>query len=257
LKSEREEASSSARTETSEAPSAVPWLSGFEEADYTKLWEGKRIEDAAQKRVILQMIRPGGSCLELGGGYGRITQVLEPYFREVMMVDLTKRNLRMASARLMKAGIVRSDVSMIPAKDSSFDSIVMIRVVHLLQDPEKTMKEILRVSKDGAILVMSIPNLMTNHLVRTLDAKLFPGIRHILPTYGPAIWPMGEKPYFSPQRLFVPEQFRVTARRGTGMFDNFVGKALNGIPCLYLLDVATSPLWFFKLDVFFRFEVRK
>jgi SAM-dependent methyltransferase len=236
---------------------AVPWLSGFEESDYTKLWDSKRIEDQAQKRIILGMIRPGGSCLELGGGFGRITKVLEPYFSRVVMVDLTKRNLRMARARLGKSQIVRSDVTSIPSRDSVFDTIVMVRVVHLLPDPLATMEEILRVAKDGAILVMSVPNLMTNRFVRDLDAKILPGIRHALPNYGPAVWPYGEEPYFAPHELFVPKQFRVTSVRGTGLFDNFVGKALNSLPWLHLVDVATSPLWFMKLDVFFRFEVKK
>jgi ubiquinone/menaquinone biosynthesis C-methylase UbiE len=241
----------------SSSESVVPWLSGFEESDYTQLWASKRIEDEAQKRIIGEMIRPGGVCLELGGGYGRVTQVLEPRYKEVLMVDLTRRNLNMAKRRLTKASIVRSDILSIPARDSIFDSVVMIRVVHLLPDPVRMMKEILRVSKDGAVLVMSIPNLMTNHLVRELDARLLPGLRHVVPTYGPAIWPIGERPYFSPHRLFVPEQFRVTSKRGTGLFDNFVGKALNGLPWLHLLDVATARLWFLKLDVFFRFEITK
>jgi len=236
---------------------ALPWLSGFEESDYTKLWEGKRIEDEAQKRILRGMIRPGESCLELGGGFGRITRVLEQYFRHVMMVDLTKRNIRMAKVRLARADVVHADVSRIPARESVFDSVVMVRVVHLLPDPVATMREIRRVSKDGAILVMSIPNLLTNRLVRDLDAKLLPGIRHVMPSYGPVVWPFRERPYLSPHELFVPQGFKVTSRRGTGLFDNFVGKALNGLPWLNVLDVATSPLWFLKLDVFFRFEITK
>jgi len=235
----------------------LPWLRGFQDSDYSKLWEGKRIEDEAQQRIIKGMIRPGGSCLELGGGFGRITRILEPYFGRVMMIDLTKRNLRMAKVRLSKAQMLRSDVSMIPARDSCFDSVVMVRVVHLLRDPAATMKEIRRVSKDGAILIMSIPNLLTNRLVRELDAKVLPGIRHVVPSYGPVVWPYGAEPHLSLHELFVPTGFRVTARRGTGLFDNFVGKALNGLPWLHLLDVATSPLWLFKLDIFFRFEITK
>jgi SAM-dependent methyltransferase len=235
----------------------LPWLSGFEESDYTKLWESKKIEDEAQKRIIRGMIRPGKSCLELGGGFGRITRILEPFFERVTMVDLTKRNLQMAKARLTKADIIRSDVSTIPARNSCFDSVVMIRVVHLLPDPLSTMREIRRVSKDGATLIMSIPNLVTNRFVRELDAKLLPGVRHIVPSYGPAVWPFGQEPYLSPHELFVPKGFKVDARRGTGLFDNFVGKALNGLTWLHLIDVATSPLWFFKLDVFFRFEITK
>lgn len=239
------------------AHAVLPWLSGFEDSDYSKLWETKRIEDEAQRRILRKMIRPGESCLELGGGFGRITHVLESYFRQVIMIDLAKRNIRMARARLGRADLIHSDVSAIPARDSVFDSVFMIRVVHLLPDPASTLKEIRRVAKDGAVLVMSVPNLLTNKLVRDLDAKLLPGVRHFVPSYGPVVWPFGERPYLSPQELFIPQGFRVTARRGTGLFDNFVGKALNGLPWLSLLDVATSPLWFFKLDVFFRFEITK
>ena len=203
------------------------------------------------------MIRPGEACLELGGGFGRMTRVLEQHFGHVMMVDLARRNLRMARKRLMKADVVSSDVSVIPARESSFDSVVMVRVVHLLPDPMATMKEIRRVSKNGAVLIMSIPNLLTNKLVRELDSKLVPGVRHVFPSYGPVVWPFGERPCLSPHELFVPQGFRVTMRRGTGLFDNFVGKAFNGLPWLHLLDVATSPFWFLKLDVFFRFEIAK
>ncbi|MDG6987907.1 MAG: class I SAM-dependent methyltransferase [Nitrososphaerota archaeon] len=245
----------SARPET--APSKTPWLDGFEETDYSKFWETKRIEDEAQKRVVRGMIRPGGACLDLGGGFGRMTKVLEPYFREVVMMDLTRRNLRTAKDTLAKAGLVRSDVSTIPARDSSFDSVVMIRVVHLLPRPLETMKEVQRVSKDGAVLIISVPNLVTNYMIREFDAKVLPGIRHVMPTFGPAVWPIGDKPRLSPHELFVPSRFRMTERRGTGMFDNFMGKALNRFPWLHLIDVATSPFWYFKLDVFFRFEVRK
>jgi SAM-dependent methyltransferase len=235
----------------------MTWLSGFEKNDYSKLWALKSIEDEAQRRIIRGWLRPGDSCLELGGGYGRITRVLEGYFRNVVMMDLTRRNLRMARGNLKKAAIMCSDVSTIPMRESAFDTVVMVRVVHLLPDPTKTMREILRVMKDRGTLIMSIPNLLANHMSRQLELKLFPPIRHAFPTYGPVVWPLGEIPYLRPNELFVPKEFQVTGRRGTGLFDNSVGKALNRFPWLSLVDVATSPFWFFKLDVFFRFEVSK
>lgn len=237
--------------------SAVPWLSGFEKNDYSRLWASKRIEDEAQKRIIRGWLRPADSCLELGGGFGRITRILEPYFRTVAMVDLTVRNLQMAKGNLAKAGILWSDVSTLPIRESTFDTVVMIRVVHLLPDPVKTMKEILRVIKDGGTLIMSIPNLIVNYLIREFEMKVFPSMKHVVPTFGPVVWPFGERPYLRPQEFFVPKEFKMRGRRGTGLFDNYVGKSLNGVPSLSLLDVATSPLWFFKLDVFFKFEVSK
>ena len=233
------------------------WLRGFEENDYSKLWAKKRIEDQAQKRIIRGWIRPGESCLELGGGYGRITRVLEPHFRNVVMLDLARRNVRMAKGNLAKASVMRSDISTLPLRDSTFDTVVMIRVVHLLPDPARTMKEILRVIKDGGTLLMSVPNLVTNHLLRRFGTKLFPSLRHVVPAFGPAMWPLGERPFLRPQELFVPGNFRLKAMKGTGLFDNYIGAALNKFPSLSLIDSATSPLWFLKLDVFLRFEAAK
>jgi ubiquinone/menaquinone biosynthesis C-methylase UbiE len=233
-------------------------LSGFEENDYSQLWSHKRIEDEAQKRIIRSWIRQGKACLELGGGFGRITRILEPYFHDVLMIDMTKRNLEMARLNLKRASIVRGDVSTIPARDSTFDTVVMVRVAHLLPNPTRTMEEIARVSKNGGTLIMTVPNLMTNYMVRQFELKFSPKLQHAIPAFGPpAVWPLGESPRFSPDKTFVPSEFRRTERRGTGLFDNFVGKTLNGFPWLHLVDVATSPLWFFKLDIFLRYKIVK
>lgn len=236
---------------------ALPWLDGFEQNDYSRLWDSKRIEAEAQTRILTGWVKPGESYLDLGGGFGRVARTIEPFFHRAALIDLTKRNLGMAKKNLKHTEIIRGDVSNIPARDSSFDFITMIRVVHLLPDPSRTMREILRVSKDEGILVMSVPNLAVNCAIRDLDPGVLSGIRHILPTYGPVVWPYGQRCIFSPHKLFVPKEFKLTGRRGTGLFDNFVGKSLNRFPQLHLLDVATSPFWFIKLDVFLRFEIRK
>jgi hypothetical protein len=55
----------------------------------------------------------------------------------------------------------------------------------------------------------------------------------------------------------MPRAFREEGRRGTGLFDNYLGKRLKGSGRLYLVDVATSPLWFLKLDIFLKFKVVK
>ncbi len=239
------------------AVTGKPGMDDFQKRVHPTLLGYNVIEDDAQKRIIKGWIHHADSCLELGGGAGRITHFLEPYFNNVAMIDLADNSLQLARTKLKKTTLVRADISNVPMKDSSFDFIVMVKVVHLLPDPALAMREIQRVSRNHGILIMSFPNLQTNHLIRNFEDRVSPKLRHVFPTFGPAVWPLGYRPYPRPHELIVTEAFRLKGRRGTGLFDNYFGKVLSRFRFLHLIDVATSPLWFSKLEVFFKFEIIK
>lgn len=235
-----------------------PWLADFDTHDYRLIWRGKRLEDVAQKHIVRDWLPHPGRCLELGGGFGRITKVLESKADEILMLEYSKRNLGIAKTRLSRSSLIRTDVSRIPVKDSMFDSVVMVRVIHLLPNPRAVMLEILRVAKAGATVVVSVPNLAVNNLLWAAKAKLFPAsIRNRTPTFGPAAWPFDERPYFITPKDFAPKNFEILQRRGTGIFDNAAGRLFDRSEHLYLVDVATSPLWFLKPDIFLKFRVAK
>lgn len=240
------------------AGGAGPNLSDFEQHDYSALWRGKRLEDLAQKHIINSWLPSGESCLEVGGGYGRVTGLLEERFSQVAMLEFAKRNISMAKQRLRRTRIMRADAAHIPVRSDSFDCAVMVRVVHLLPEPDRVLREIYRVVRNGGTLVISVPNLQMNRLSWSLRGRLMPkGLRNRTRTYGSAEWPYGERPYLLPSRFFVPASFEPRGRKGTGLFDNYMGKVLGRFRPLYLVDVATSPLWLFKFDIFMRFVVRK
>ncbi|MDA4125267.1 MAG: class I SAM-dependent methyltransferase [Thaumarchaeota archaeon] len=227
-------------------------MANYEKYDYRQVWAGKRLEDAAQKHIISSWLTPAERCLELGCGFGRITQILEPTFRDIFALEYTPRNLTIAKQRLKKTNLARADISRIPARDSSFDCVVMIRVIHLLPDPTAVLREVARVSKDGATVIISMPNLAMNNLLWAAR-----GLRTRNSARGPFVWPYDAGPYFVPISDIAPSALRLDNRRGTGLLDNAAGKLLERFTHLYLLDVATSPLWFFKLDVFLKFRVVK
>ncbi len=232
-------------------------LSDFEEHDYSALWRGKQLEDAAQKHLVRSWLE-GDTCVELGGGFGRLTQLLESKFSNVVMLEFANRNISMARRRLRNSQLVRTDVSHLPLQENLFDCAVMVRVIHLLPDPAGVMMEIQRVVRDRGTVIISVPNLQMNRLSWGLKEKLLPkSMRNRTQTYGHAAWPFDERPLFLPHRGFVPASFKAEGRRGTGLFDNYLGKMLGGMRGLYLVDVATSPLWFLKLDVFLKFRVLK
>ena len=110
------------------------YVPDYENYDYLREWQRRDIEDAAEREMIRSWLPRAKYCLELGGGFGRITEILEPCAAEVVMVDFSKRNLSLASARLRKAMLLRSDVRGIPFADSAFDCIVVVRMLHHVDD---------------------------------------------------------------------------------------------------------------------------
>ncbi len=233
---------------------SIPPMKGGRVVDETP--DFNRIEAAAQSRIIEGWVKRPGSCLDLGGGYGRIVQYVESRFSEVLLVDVSRASLRTARRRLRSACEVQSDISCLPVKDDGFDYVLMTGVVHLLPDPDPVFREILRVAKNHATLILTVPNLQVNHLVRRLT-EVYPPIATVIPTFGPPLWPLGTKPYADAQRIIVPRSFHLRARRGTGLMNNYFGKLLSRFLFLHWFEVATSPLWFLKLDVLLRFEVVK
>jgi SAM-dependent methyltransferase len=230
----------------------------FEKHDYEAFWKERRLEDAAQKHVLGSWIDAGAMSVELGGGFGRITKFLEPRFATSVLVDLSDRNLDLARRYLDGTALAKADVAMTPFRDSTFDCVVMVRVAHLLSDPAAVLSEVQRIAKDGATVIVSIPNQAMINAFITLSWLAHLGRRRRdEPGFIPATWPYGDRSYLlSPMSMFPPS-FKLRGRRGTGLFENPVGRRLSGHRRLYLLDVATSPLWMFKFEILLRFEVRK
>lgn len=238
--------------ENSESEIVKPWLANYERYDYRYVWRGKRLEDAAQKHIITSWLTRGESCLELGAGFGRITRILEPKFNQVVALELVDRSLALARNNLKRAQLAKADISSLPLQESSFDCVVMVRVIHLLPDPMAVMTEVLRVAKHGATVIVSMPNLPVNNLI--WEAKRLATKDKSI---GPFVWPFGSRPRFVDYKEFMPKAFELRGRRGTGLFDNPVGRLFNARTRVYLFDIATSPLWFTKLDIFLRFRVAK
>jgi SAM-dependent methyltransferase len=77
---------------------------------------------------------PGGVCLELGCGVGRVTAPLAARFERVVGVDISRGNLALAERRLAEAGIANGELRLLesvaavadlPACDLLFSVIVL------------------------------------------------------------------------------------------------------------------------------------
>lgn len=215
----------------------------YESYDYEQEWRGREIEDRAERELLARWLEPGGRCLELGGGFGRLTSVLEEKFGEVSMVDFSRRNLSKAAGRLSHTSLIRAPIGRLPFGDDAFSAVIAVRVLHHVANLSETIAEMVRVAEDGGYVMVGVPNTRGRN-----DLKEVP-----LCVRGP----QGHAIYVVPMSAYSHPMLEVVGIRGLGLFDNALGRRLRGIRSLSTLDVATSHTWEIKPETFIKFRVRK
>jgi SAM-dependent methyltransferase len=217
----------------------------YENYDYAAEWIDRSIEDKAEKELIVRLLQRRQNCLELGGGFGRITPALEPYFVNTVMVDYSMSSLRRASRRLRSAMLLRSDIRTLPFNDNSFDFVLAIRVLHHIRNLEGLIGEIIRVCHDRATVIFAVPNPRLGlHNGAGQNQNMLVGKWNHL-TYVRSL-----EDYSHPELSLVEI-------RGSGIFDNRIGRGLKRFPMLSKIDVLTSRAWFFKSELFLNYRVDK
>ena len=135
----------------------------YEGSDYrTRFWgRGREYEDLAERIALRKLLPPSGERLvEIGAGFGRLADLYES-FRQVMLLDPARSMLREAQERLGRAPrflYVRGSVYNPPLANGSCDTVVMVRVMHHLQDVPQGLGEVVRILAGGGSLVCEYAN---------------------------------------------------------------------------------------------------
>ena len=217
----------------------------YENYDYLNEWKNRDILDNAERVLIRKLAGKPKITLEMGGGFGRITSILESLSEETYMVDYSSRNIAEASKRLSKTKITRCNFFNLPFDDGMFDLIVMVRVMHHIEDPQRLYREVERVAMNGARFVVSVPNSPFNQ-----DEK-GEGISEVKIEEGK------HRIFTGPLSSYAYSGFKLEKIYGTGLFDNRLGRGLHMLTWLYLLDIATARLWKLKNNLFLVFTITK
>lgn len=149
----------------------MPQVCDYQGTDYQKeFWQGadRRYEDAAE-RLVLERLLPkrGGSIIDLGAGFGRLTPVYAPRFQKVVvfdyaqdLLDQARRELpaRLKPADLAKVEFCQGDIYRLPFADGSFEAVVSVRVAHHLEDLPAALREMNRILRPGGTLLLEFAN---------------------------------------------------------------------------------------------------
>ena len=214
----------------------------YERYDYATVWKRRGIEDRAERELVSRWA-VGETGIELGGGFGRVTQVLEKRVGKMFMMDYSLRNLRRASSRLERTTLVRASLDKLPFDDSVFDFVALIRVMQHIPDPDLLLSEVVRVARNGCTFVLAIGNEDRNwHRGDAVRVKVTETGHRILST------PLSRYGHPGLERLEI---------RGLGAFDNLIGRKAERLFPLSAVDLKTSRLWPVKPMLFIRYRVRK
>jgi len=131
--------------------------------NYRQYWQGREYEHAAEEMAIKRLLRGRhyGRAVDVGGGYGRLTVLLETYADKVTLAEPSQQQLDMAADFLKKHPEIDSKLAQaddLPFKPGSIDLLTMIRVMHHLPDPAPEFHEINRVLSPEGRAIIEVAN---------------------------------------------------------------------------------------------------
>lgn len=136
------------------------------------------------ERVIRSLkIPPGAQVLEVGVGTG-LSFAAYPSHCQVTGIDLAPEMLDQAQEKIDRYGwrhlkVMEMDAMNLKFADHSFDYVMAFHVVSVVPNVQRLMREVLRVSKPGATVVIINHFRSRNRLLAALDTLIEPLTRRL------------------------------------------------------------------------------
>ncbi len=140
--------------------SQEPRICDYEDSTYrTDFWEGqgRDYEDLAE-RIALRRLLPaaGRRLIDIGGGFGRLSEFYDR-FEQVVLLDYSSSLLRQAQERLGRGEnmvYVAASFYDMPFVEGAFDTAMMVRVIHHVEDVPALLGQVGGSLADGGTFVL-------------------------------------------------------------------------------------------------------
>ncbi|MDE7279920.1 MAG: class I SAM-dependent methyltransferase, partial [Oscillospiraceae bacterium] len=129
---------------------------------------------------VRQIVPQGASVLDCAAGTGELTAAAAEKADSVLCTDLSFPMLEQARKKCRKAGLknvrfAERDITALDDSDETYDIVIAGNVLHLLDDPQVAVRELLRVTKKGGKLIL--PTFLINE---NKAAKILTGAYKLL-----------------------------------------------------------------------------
>ena len=110
--------------------------------------------------AVAQMIQSEDEALECACGTGLLSGVIATRCKSLIATDFSVNMLRRAERKYRNLPNIRfepCDIMQLPYPDERFDVVIAANVIHLLDEPEKALQELSRVSRPGGRIILHEP----------------------------------------------------------------------------------------------------
>ncbi len=184
--------------------------------EYANWYENERHEgyhamiDELETDLLLPYVQ-GRDCLEVGCGTGLILRRVAPLARRAVGIDISPGMLEKAVERGLEA--IEGSVTDLPFEDESFDVVYSFKVLAHVEDIDRALAEMSRVTRPGGHLLLEFYNPMS---IRYL-AKSLAGPQKISDeTHEGAVFTRWDRPSDVVERL--PAALKVVDYAGVRIF---------------------------------------
>ncbi len=139
-----------------------------EKGDYQKEAQSKisnYIQDKNRK-IILDCLKNKENILDLGCGNGEFTNQLSK-IATVTGIDISEEMIKIAKTSFPHINFLSASIYDLPLKNKSFDSTICLNTIHHIEDLEKAVKELCRVTKNQILIEIKNKNSL-NYIRRNL-----------------------------------------------------------------------------------------
>jgi len=166
--------------DTKNLPNGKNFIANYELNNYSydTFWVGRSYENQAELALLETIIKsvPNSQkqiMMDIGGGYGRLTQLIAPHFRKAILADYSMIELSHGQKLLQQKGNVEFlalNAYCIPLKDNALDFIMSVRLIHHLAEPQLFFDQIARVLKPGGTFILEAAH--KRHIVAFIKALI-------------------------------------------------------------------------------------
>lgn len=104
--------------------------------------------------IIADELKHSRRVLDLGVGTGRFAEPLSKKGIDILGVDISEAMIKKAQLKDID-NLILGDACVLPFKDSSFDSIICVHVLHLIENCDEVLREIKRVGGEKLLSVIN------------------------------------------------------------------------------------------------------